>query len=306
MMRVFTLLCRRDLEMALVCLGRLEAAWRTPLRLEILDDGTLESGDWDRLRAEFPAAVFHPRRELRERVESGLARHPACLDYYRSQPLANKLLAIPLIAGGAFRYIDCDILFRRPCPGLWPDDGTPLCLDEPAVYLSHSLRQWIRRLRVPFAARLNSGLLAVPDDLFDVDRVEWFLARAAPWRYLNVLEQTAWASLFAARRHLRIACATVRSDAAPLPETIAAPAIHFLGNHKAAFPRFGSVPFDPDGTEAPTFLPGRAGGAGYVLDREILRARHKLRRAWRGSSAFQLARRAKNALLAPAAPGRPR
>jgi hypothetical protein len=297
MIRVFTLLCRRDLDMALVCLGRLEQAWLAPVRLEILDDGTLGTEDWERLRSAFPTAGFHPRREIRERVETGLAHHPACLGYYRNEPLANKLLAVPLIAGGAFRYIDCDILFRRPCPGLWSEDDIPVCLDEPGVYLSNTLPGWLHRSRVPLAVRLNSGLLDIPSGLFDLDRLEWFLARANPAPYMNLLEQTAWASLFATRPHRRVGTATVWSNAAPFPGLIEAPAVHFLGTHKTSFSRFASVPFAPGGNETPVRLSGRAGGAGYVLDREVLRARHRLNRAWRQSSAFRLARLARRTLL---------
>ena len=302
MMRVFTLLCRRDLAMAHVCLSRLEAAWGRPVRLEILDDGTLDAEDWDGLRAAFPSAVFRPRREIREQVESQLARRPACLDYYRFHALANKLLAVPLIAAGAFRYVDCDVLFRRPCPGFWPEEGAALCLDEPGVYLANSLRQWIARLRSPLAMRLNSGLLAVPEGLFDLDRTEWFLARASPCRRLDLVEQTAWAFLYATRPHLRIGAPTVLSDARPLPGDSTAAALHFLGRNKARFHRFATVPFTPEAGAAAVHLDGRAGGLGYVLDRELLQTGHGIDRVWKNSAAFRMTRATYRAVAPSAAP----
>lgn len=204
---VSTLLGRAQTGTALACLGSLRRCAAEPVRLRLHDDGTLGPEELERLDEAAGPFDLVPRREADERMEEILARHPAARAFRRTNPLALKLLDAPLLAGEAWLSLcDTDVLFLRPFTGLFaapgPETGAVMMADTQDAY---SVRSWHLlldpRLRLP--RRVNAGIVLFRTELYDLDLVDWFLARPGYQRTPFWVEQTAWA-LLAARAGCRI------------------------------------------------------------------------------------------------------
>lgn len=198
MTTVATLLGHAHVEMALACLGSLLRYSAEPLRLRVHDDGTLTEEDRGRLAAGLNDPEFVSRTEADARVEAVLAKRPALRGFRVANPLALKLIDIPLLSQDGLAYCDSDVLFLRPFAGLFsfsdPETGAVFMNDRQNAY---SVRSWhllrYGRLRVP--CRVNSGVLLFRTRFYDPDLLEWYFGRpelqfAPVWA-----EQTAWALL---------------------------------------------------------------------------------------------------------------
>lgn len=196
---VATLLGHAHVEMALSCLGSLLRYSAEPLRLRIHEDGSLLAADRERLAEGLEGPAFVSRSEADDRVAPLLASRPVLAAFRRGNPLALKLIDIPLFSGDDdLAYCDSDILFLRPFSALFADPGP----ETGAVFMSdrqnaYSLRSWhlLAEPRLALPCRVNSGVLRFRTRFFDPDLLEGYLARpeygfAPVWR-----EQTAWALL---------------------------------------------------------------------------------------------------------------
>lgn len=196
---VRSLICHRDVPLALRCLPSLLTYSHEPLRLTLHDDGSLTDVDEAALLNTFPGARIIRRAEADRVMEDILRQHPACAEFRRVHPLAVKLFDTALGSGSSLlRYCDTDVLFFRPFRGLFD-----LSSDVDAIFMTdthdaYSLRSWqMLRRGVRLVARLNSGLICFRVDRFDLDRVEWFLKQQMDPRFPHFAEQTAWAVLAA-------------------------------------------------------------------------------------------------------------
>lgn len=233
-LQVASLLGSAQVPMAIRCLGSLLAAADEPLSLVLHDDGSLGDGDRERLAAALGEPEIVSRAEADDRVAPALTGRLALERFRRANPLALKLLDAALLAPGErLAFVDTDVLFLRPCRGLFASPEP-----EAAVFMAdrrsaYSVRSWqvAREPRLALRARVNTGILHVPRGLVDLDLLEWFFgrpdyARTPPW-----LEQTAWA-LLAARvpaylldpEQVRLAAPDERPEAVP-PERVA---LHFV------------------------------------------------------------------------------
>ena len=196
--RVATLLGHAHVEMALACLGSLLRYSADPLTLRVHEDGSLTAEDRERLREGLGAPELVPRDEADQRVEAALAGRPALRTFRRNNPLALKLIDIPLLAGdGDLAYCDSDVLFLRPFSDLFrfpAAAGAVFMSDRQNAY---SVRSWhlLTQPRLALPCRVNSGILHFRTRFFDPDLLEWYLSRpelgfAPVWS-----EQTAWALL---------------------------------------------------------------------------------------------------------------
>jgi hypothetical protein len=195
---VSTLLGHAQVEMALLCLGSLLRLTASPLRLRVHDDGTLTAADRERLAVGLDEPEVVGRREADDRLAGLLAAHPAARAFRAANPLALKLLDVPLLAAGdELAYCDSDVLFLRPFHGLFqlpPDAGALFMCDPQHAY---SVRSWhlLAEPRLRLAGRVNTGIVAFRRRLFDLDLAEWFLSRPR-YRFAPVwVEQTCWALL---------------------------------------------------------------------------------------------------------------
>ncbi|HEY4589541.1 MAG TPA: hypothetical protein VII86_09950, partial [Thermoanaerobaculia bacterium] len=115
--RVTTLLGHTHVEMALACLGSLRRCSADPIRFRIHEDGTLTAEDRDRLVEGLGDPELLARSEADERVADMLSHRPSLLALRGTNPLALKLIDIPLLAEGDLAYCDSDVLFLRPFSG---------------------------------------------------------------------------------------------------------------------------------------------------------------------------------------------
>jgi hypothetical protein len=274
---VSTLLGRAQVETALACLGSLRRYGAEPFRLRIHDDGTLGPGELARLEGALGSFEVVPRREADERMEEILARHPAARACRGANPLALKLLDAPLLTGGErLAFCDGDILFLRPFSGLFawpgPDVGAVMMADTQDAY---SVRSWHllldRRLRLP--RRINTGVVLFRTELYDLDLVDWFLARPGYQRTPVWVEQTAWALLAA-----RAGCQVYDPRQIAFPERPVripgeAMALHFVSPRRDLLPAYQEAA--PDRTGEPPVavrtLPARRCGWAAMAGSEGLR-----------------------------------
>lgn len=276
-----TLVCRRDLAMALETLPRMMAAWGGDWRLEMWDDGSLDAADWARVEAAVPGCQMRPRGTWCDEIETRLARYPATLQRFRASPLAIKLTAIPMQhTGETFYYADPDVVLKQRVQGWWPEHGLPVVQDERRVWLANELRHWWGRLRVPLARRVNTGLMRMPPGVWDLDKIEWFVSRGQPFRHDALWEQTCWAFLLAGHVHVRLAPCTVWCNYDGDPLMTRAPAVHLIAHHKRVAARLLRESLQMQPVQA-RFLRGGDGKLGYQLLREVDRARRELPKRWR-------------------------
>jgi len=204
-MDLHTLICKRDLRTGTASLGTVVEALGDGVRLQVHDDGSLQPEDWDYLLEALPGAVKWARATTEEQVLERLSRHPACLRYRAASAMGFKLFDLPLLCGAPiFSYVDSDIIFFKRIERLFPPDS------ESAIYLRSDEEGFCApapelhwKWKIPMVISLNAGLFQVPMELYDLDRIEWFLRevneRKDVWRARDLAEQTIWAML-AARR----------------------------------------------------------------------------------------------------------
>ncbi len=114
-----SLVCHRDVDMALACLGSLLRFSHDPLRLVLHDDGSLTSEDIQRLLTGLEGSTIVLRSEADELMNQLLKNHPYSYKYRYEQAYSLKLLDIPLLSKGDIAYCDTDVLFLRPFYGMF-------------------------------------------------------------------------------------------------------------------------------------------------------------------------------------------
>lgn len=202
---VHSLICHRDVDMALLCLNSLLKHSLEPLRIVLHDDGSLTAADIDKLYAGIPGAKIITRAETDELMRPVLARYPNCTTFRERWPTGLKLIDIPVLASDDIASIDTDILFFRPFTGMfrWPGDSTAALFMQD-YQDAYSLKPWqLGTLKLP--SRLNAGLMFIRKNAYDLDFIERSLhdlesksAGGLDWFH----EQTCWA-IFAHRAGCR-------------------------------------------------------------------------------------------------------
>ena len=198
---VSTLLGHRGVGTGLACLASLARHSREPVRFQLHDDGSLTDNDREQLVNQLPVHTFISRRQADAIVQERLSRHPHCARYRQHYAYGLKLFDTLFLAPGEdLAFCDTDIFFLRPFLALfsWPDEATG-CLIMQDYQNAYAFRPWHllmqRQLQMP--ARLNSGLFFFRRRHFDLDFIEWIMARnesffesRAQW-----VEQTCWSAL---------------------------------------------------------------------------------------------------------------
>jgi hypothetical protein len=237
-----SLVCERDVPLALECLASFKDLCGQRVRLHFFEDGTLSETSAGLLLAAFPAATLTSRSELDARAEDLLRGRPHCREHRSTNPTMLKIIDLPAwFVGESFLFCDCDVLFLRPFSLEAYREKAPrnfvFMRDRKEAYSARILRLALdRRLRMP--SRLNSGLMSIPPGRHDLDFLEWFLAQRDFCLFPQVLEQTAWAAMTHHRDVLffdpaQVVCASVQTRRTP--ETVA---IHFPSRFKEQIPAY--------------------------------------------------------------------
>jgi hypothetical protein len=289
---VFSLLCHRDIEMALICLGSFARHCKDSFQLTVLSDGSLTTEDMKRLR-EIDGLKVAPREEVEGPVLDALARHPHCAAFRKIHPWALKLIDAPLLAGGDFAYLDTDILFLRAFRGLdrrGLDEIDLAYMRSYANVYSFSLWERIRRERnLKLVERCNAGLLFARETAYRLDDIEEFLGRISRHTRPLLAEQTAWAMLAA-----RVNSGHFADDQVVFPAywlgcrsaawRRAVVAVHFLGGSRHNLPRFVEEHSKPavEVTEPALLRVTASRRLGLVAQAYDVAHHRLLLRSWRG------------------------
>jgi lipopolysaccharide biosynthesis glycosyltransferase len=193
---VHSLLCHRDVEMALTCLGSLLRFSLEPIQMVIHDDGSLTCEDKSRLLNELKYTKIVSRNEADELMNQQLYNYPNCRRYRTDSVFGLKMLDIPLMSQENIAYCDSDILFLRPFRELfYISDPTvsALFMQDTQEPYSLSFKGMIKS-GSKLASRVNAGLIFIRKGTYDLDFAEWFL-NAEEFKFIPYFtEQTFWAA----------------------------------------------------------------------------------------------------------------
>src|SRR5215217_351561 len=169
---VHSLICHRDVDMALVCLNSLLKFSAEPLCLSLHDDGSLTVSDTEKLQEGLPGTTIISRAEADQSVGAMLSRYPYCANFRRLSPMGLKLIDVPLLSHADICCLDTDVLFFRPFSGLfrWPNSNisTIFMRDYQDAY---SLKPWqLGSLKAP--SQVNAGLMFVRKKAYNLDFME--------------------------------------------------------------------------------------------------------------------------------------
>jgi|GEM_PF-1254238 len=195
---VYTLLCERDLTMALITLPKVLTFLSEDQKLVILDDGSFTPNTTAVLEGLSSRVRVITRAEREELILSEIENYPACIKFRKEFPLAFKLIDIPLIAmkeGSRFCYTDSDIIYIKSCEAFFDRDvNTYLRTD--GIKISVKLRDVFFKYGWLMPYKFNSGYFSFDCKDYDLNFIEDFLAkpdvRNMPW----LVEQTCWGLLF--------------------------------------------------------------------------------------------------------------
>ena len=196
---ISSLICHRDMPLALTCLSSLLKYSAKPVHFILHDDGSLQEEDIALLMKVLYSPTIIGKREADEQMADALSKYPAALQFRQNDVLAKKLLdCVHFNDSAVFAYCDTDILFVRPFQELFAfpsSDINALMMFD--LTNSYCMRSWqmvkYPLLQVPHNP--NSGLLYYRRACYDMDFIEWFLSKQELRGISYFTEQTAWALL---------------------------------------------------------------------------------------------------------------
>lgn len=195
---VRSLVCHRDVGMALSCFSSLLKFSTQPLNLVIHDDGSLTAEDVEKLLGGLKGSSILFRAEADELMSPLLGQYPNCYKYRSNHVYGLKLLDTPLLSKTDLAFCDSDILFVRPFDGMfcWPNAETSALFMKDYLN-SYSMLPWhlLGTGKPKLPSKVNSGLIFFRKAAYDLDFVEWFLGQDEFRHKVGWLEQTCWAAL---------------------------------------------------------------------------------------------------------------
>jgi hypothetical protein len=271
--------------MAVLCLGSLLHYSAEALTLRLHDDGTLTDEDRERLAAELAAPEIVPRGEADERVADLLAHHPALRDFRRRNVMALKLLDAVMYSGEELAFCDTDVLFLQSFTGLFGQlrgtgAGALFMNDSQNAY---SLRSWhlLRHSMLRLPLRINTGLMVFRTTGFDLDFLEWYVARPEFQFCPAWMEQTALGLL-----GMRAGCRLLDSEQVAIPEPGPAPrqdrrvALHFTSTVRHLLHLWAPLANREEDPRPPVALRSLPAGRCRAVNLAVTESRRVLRRTF--------------------------
>jgi len=235
-----TLLGKKDLDTALICLTSLTKHAKEPFKILILDDSSLDTEDAKKLTDSLPLAEICLSPERNEMIESKLKYFPSCLKFRQRNVLAQKLFDCALIHEEPYiNFIDSDIFFLRDFYGFPLAD----CEDKSAVFMSdiqtaYALhpKELLKNPKLSLPKAINSGLISFPRIFYNLNFLESFLEKQIdqPTFRSCWAEQTCWAFL-AGKINCRVWDSKQLQIASPykINEFTNAVAVHFVSSYRS-------------------------------------------------------------------------
>lgn len=170
--------------------------------LLILNDGTLSAASIERLEQLDLRARIVSREESADIVSSKLRwnKYPGLRRLAETQPIARKLIDVPIMGDEWINYIDSDVFFYRGVDTLWTqqvnDRGVWMMRDFQSAY-AVARWQYIPGLGPKLPKYANTGLISCSAKCFDPDFLESVIKRHFSDSRLSswLTEQTLWAAM---------------------------------------------------------------------------------------------------------------
>lgn len=196
---VFTLLCKRDISMALATFPSILKSLAEGQKLVVFDDGSFDEDTIGIVKSIAPQIEVSTLNLRNDTIDEALANYPNCRKYRSEFPLAFKLLDIPIQAmqTGVSRlnFTDSDIIYYNNSADYF-NRSVNTFLRTDAIKLSVKLQCALLKYRWKLPLRFNSGYFSFDLKNYDLDFIEYYLGlpnvRNIPW----LSEQTCWALLF--------------------------------------------------------------------------------------------------------------
>lgn len=175
--QTFTLLCHRDMPMAMITLPKIIHFLEPSQNLVIVDDGSLTVEDIFTLKKLSPIVRIITRHEREDYILDAIGNRPNCKQYREEFPLAFKLIDIPLLAGKdshRYTFTDTDIIYLKNCKNYF-NQCVNTYLRTDAIKLSVKLQNAFLKYKWEIPLRFNSGYFSYDTRSFDLDFIEYFL-----------------------------------------------------------------------------------------------------------------------------------
>lgn len=205
---VHSLVCKRDLRMALFSAKSLLLAAQEPIRWVYHDDGSLSADDCARLERHLSHAKVIRRPESDARAEAALRDFPKLAAWRRCHAMSLKLIDVSLWAEDErVVYLDTDVLFlRRPDLLLDGEAGrSPSYFnrDVASVYAPSDVDLLAEEFGVALLPEINAGVWAMDQTELRLERLERWIASDLFQPRLSdpLVEQTLVALLASVAHH---------------------------------------------------------------------------------------------------------
>jgi len=199
---VRAIICKRDVELGIECLGSLKKFSADPISIVLHDDGSIGKDERARLEDGLPGAILITKEEADDMMLPLLRPLPRTLAFRERSPMGRKLVDVGVFSKGDIILCDTDVLFFRPFKGAftWPSEAikTVHVLD---VADSFCLKPW-QTGQLHLLHRFNAGFMMIRKELFDLELMERTVRliednlgyiENKPYQWF--LEQTCWASV---------------------------------------------------------------------------------------------------------------
>lgn len=196
---VSSLICHRDVPMALKCLGSLLRHCQNPIQFVLHDDGSLQEEDIELLSNTLHSPRIIGISDSNERMERVLQSYPHALEFRRTNLFAKKIFdCISYNTSDIFAYCDTDVFFFKPFFDLFvlPDNGTHALFLRDIVHpYSIKLRDYVTAPDIRLVQHVNAGMVCFRRTHYDLDFLEWLLSKKMMHSKPYLTEQTLWAML---------------------------------------------------------------------------------------------------------------
>jgi hypothetical protein len=225
----------------LFCVASLARHLGSPLRVTIIDDGTLSSSQTAALRAILKGVHIVGPAEIHARLDAALPRDrfPLLRSLRDTMPMMRKLVDLRAGCTGWQLYFDSDMLFFG-CPDFLLDCSTRRrschMNDRVHAYVL-SDDELLRHTGVQIRPNVNAGIVGFDDSLIDWDLVEgWVGSLPATALKSHLIEQTLTALLFATHDAARAPDALyhIRYDS-DSPEPTGVVLLHYIYHSKLRY-----------------------------------------------------------------------
>ncbi len=195
---VKTLLGKNNLDFSISCLRSFVENSETPIRLVILDDGSLTGVEVERLQSSFKDCKIVTRQDRDSIIQEKLKNYPTCYKYREQVIYAHKIFDAMLYDDEDLIFIDSDVYFKRKYT--WPDfNGIPTFMMGRQHAYSFTHMEFLK-VKYPIFPYVNTGMIYCPREKFDLGFIEEVLNDQIINKgigRISWLEQTMWAFIAA-------------------------------------------------------------------------------------------------------------